>query len=73
MISDACKMMQVPSKIFDSVRGSSETIAGLVLEIAGEIPQQNQVFSIKEFSFTVLEVTLNRIQKLKVTIDPSKA
>ncbi len=73
MISDACKMMQVPPKVFDSVRGSSETIAGLVLEIAGEIPQQNQVFSIKEFSFTVLEVSLNRIQKLKVTIDPSKA
>jgi putative hemolysin len=73
MISDACKMMQVPPKVFDSVRGSSETIAGLVLEIAGEIPQQNQVFSIKEFSFTILEVSLNRIQKLKVTIDPSKA
>jgi CBS domain containing-hemolysin-like protein len=73
MISDACKMMQVPLKVFESVRGGSETLAGLVLEIAGEIPQQNQVFSIKEFSFTVLEVSLNRIQKLKVTIDTSKA
>jgi CBS domain containing-hemolysin-like protein len=73
MISDACKMMQVPSKVFESVRGGSETMAGLVLEIAGEIPQQNQVFNIREFSFTVLEVSLNRIQKIKVNIDPSKA
>jgi CBS domain containing-hemolysin-like protein len=73
MISDACKLMHVPVRVFDSVRGSSETMAGLVLEIAGEIPQLNQVFAAREFTFTVLEVNFNRIQKLKVTIDPTKA
>jgi Mg2+/Co2+ transporter CorB len=73
MISDACKLMHVPVRVFDAVRGSSETMAGLVLEIAGEIPQLNQVFAAREFTFTVLEVNFNRIQKLKVTIDPTKA
>jgi hypothetical protein len=73
MISDACKQMIVPVRVFDAVRGSSETMAGLVLEIAGEIPQLNQVFAAREFTFTVLEVNFNRIQKLKVTIDPTKA
>ena len=73
MISDACKLMHVPLRVFDDVRGSSETMAGLVLEIAGEIPQLNQVFTAREFTFTILEVNFNRIQKLKVTIDPTKA
>ena len=73
MISDACKLMHVPVRVFDDVRGGSETMAGLVLEIAGEIPQLNQVFTAREFTFTILEVNFNRIQKLKVTIDPTKA
>lgn len=73
MISDACKLMQQPVRVFESIRGNSETMAGLLLEIAGEIPQLNQVFTSREFTFTVLEVNLNRIQKLKVTIDPTKA
>ncbi len=73
MISDACKLMHVPVRVFDDIRGGSETMAGLVLEIAGEIPQLNQVFTAREFTFTILEVNFNRIQKLKVTIDPTKA
>jgi putative hemolysin len=40
----------------------------LVLEIAGEIPQVNQVIASDEFDFTVLEVAKNRILKVKLTI-----
>jgi gliding motility-associated protein GldE len=72
MINDACKIMRVPGNVFESVRGGSETMAGLLLEIAGEIPQNNQVFTVQQFTFTVMDVTMNRIQKLKVTIDPTK-
>lgn len=72
MINDACKIMRVPGTVFEAVRGGSETMAGLLLEIAGEIPQNNQVFTVQQFTFTVMDVTMNRIQKLKVTIDPTK-
>jgi CBS domain containing-hemolysin-like protein len=72
MINDACKIMRVPGNVFEAVRGGSETMAGLLLEIAGEIPQNNQVFTVQQFTFTVMDVTMNRIQKLKVTIDPTK-
>jgi gliding motility-associated protein GldE len=44
MINQALKMMRLPAKEFDQMRGDSETVAGLVLEIAGEIPKQNQYF-----------------------------
>ena len=69
MINQALKLMHLPSKMFDDIRGDSETVAGLLLEIAGEIPKQNQVISIKGFTFTVLEVSMNRIHKIKITID----
>ena len=68
MINEACKIMNLPSRVFDPVRGESETIAGLVLELAGEIPKLNQVLVAHDFSFTVLEVAMNRIQKVKITI-----
>jgi len=60
--------MKLPNRVFDAIRGDSETVAGLVLELAGEIPQLNQELVAKDFTFTVLEVAMNRIHKIKITI-----
>ncbi len=68
MINDACRKMSIEIDTFDEVRGDSETLAGLVLEIAGEIPQLSQEILIGDFNFEVLELDKNRILKLKVSI-----
>jgi CBS domain containing-hemolysin-like protein len=68
MITDACKAMGLNADTFDQVRGESESLAGLVLELAGEIPQEGQVIPIGDFEFTVMEIDKNRIKKVKVTI-----
>ncbi len=68
MINEACKLMNLPNRVFDAIRGNSETVAGLVLELAGEIPKLNQVLVANDFTFTVLEVAMNRIHKIKITI-----
>ena len=68
MITDACKAMGLKTDTFDQIRGDSESIAGLVLELAGEIPKENQVITVGDFEFTVLEIDKNRIKKVKVTI-----
>jgi CBS domain containing-hemolysin-like protein len=73
MINEACRIMNLPSKVFDPIRGESETVAGLVLELAGEIPKAQQVLVAQDFSFTVLEVLQNRVQKIKITITPPQA
>lgn len=70
MIHDVCRVMELPMEIFDEVRGESESLAGLVLELAGDIPAANTVISSGDFEFTVLEVLKNRLQKIKVTIKP---
>ncbi len=72
MINDVCKLMGLAVDTFDIVRGSSDSLAGLVLEIAGEIPQPNQVIPSGDFEFTVMEVVKNRLQKIKVSIQPQK-
>lgn len=68
MIKDACKFMQLPLETFDAVKGESDSMAGLILEIAGVIPYVSQIISYSDFDFTILEVERNRINKIKVTI-----
>lgn len=70
MINDVCKYMDLNVDTFDAVKGESDSLAGLVLELAGEIPTALQVVPCGDFEFTVLEVVKNRIQKIKVTIKP---
>lgn len=70
MIHDVCRVMELPMEIFDEVRGESESLAGLVLELAGEIPAVDVVVVSGDFEFTVLEVEKNRLTKIKVSIKP---
>jgi putative hemolysin len=72
-IADVCKFMELPIDTFDGVKGESESVAGLVLEIAGEFPKQNEVINSGDFDFTVLEIVKNRLQKIKITIKPQSA
>lgn len=68
MIHDACKIMDIPGETFDEVKGESDSLAGLVLEIAGDIPKAGAILQSGDFEFTVLELEKNRIQKIKLMI-----
>jgi putative hemolysin len=70
MINDVCKALNLPIEIFDKVRGDSDSLAGLVLEIAGEFPQVNEEVACDNFIFIPLEINKNRIEKVKVNIKP---
>ncbi|WP_462248996.1 gliding motility-associated protein GldE [Ferruginibacter sp.] len=68
MINDVCKAMNLPVDTFDNVRDDSDSLAGLVLEIAGEFPQVNEEVVSGDFTFLPLEINKNRIDKVKVII-----
>ncbi len=70
MINDVCKKMGLSSDTFDSVRGGSDSLAGLVLELAGEFPKENEIVTSGDFQFTVLELERSRIKKVKITVNP---
>jgi CBS domain containing-hemolysin-like protein len=52
------------------VKGESDSLAGLILEISGKIPGENEEVEVGDFKFTILEIERNRIQKVKLTIRP---
>lgn len=68
MINDLCRILKVPTHTFDLLRGESDSLAGLILEIAGEFPTINQQFETNNYVFTVLEINKNRIAKVKLTL-----
>ncbi len=70
MIHDVCRMMKLPTDVFEQVRGDSDSLAGLVLEIAGEFPQVNEPLVSGDFTFVPLEINKNRIDKVKITVAP---
>lgn len=70
MLNDVCRIMDLQADTFDQIKGESDSLAGLVLEIAGEIPQVSQIVQSGDFQFTVLEVEKYRINKVKITIKP---
>jgi len=69
MINDVCKAMLLPADTFEETRGDSDSLAGLVLEIAGEFPQINEEVPSGDFTFIPLEINKNRIDKVKVIIN----
>ena len=68
MIHDVCRIMNIPADTFDEMKGESESLAGLVLEIAERLPKVNDVVESSGFTFTILDIGENRIKKVKVTI-----
>ncbi len=73
MLHDMCRAMRLPLDTFDKVSGESDSLGGLVLEIAGEFPDINETVVTGDFQFTVLEINKNRINSVKVAINKKNA
>jgi len=69
MLYDLCRAMSLHIDTFDAVKGESDSLAGLVLELAGEFPAQNETITSGDFDFTVLEIERNRIKTVKIFIN----
>ncbi len=68
LINDFCKITQTDDDFFDQVKGDSETVAGMLLELNGRIPARNETIKYKQFSFTIESVDNRRIKRIKVEI-----
>jgi gliding motility-associated protein GldE len=69
MINDVCKSLHLPIETFEKVRGDSDSLAGLVLEIAGEFPEVNEDVPWETFTFTPLVINKNRLEKIRVVLE----
>lgn len=67
-IHDLCKALDVDSSVFDEVKGESESLGGLILELHNTMPNPGDQVVFERFAFTVLNVDHKRITRVRVTM-----
>ena len=67
-LNDLCKILGINDEFFDSHRGESDSLGGLILELARKIPKTGEKFLLGPFEFEILNADLRKINKVKVTI-----
>jgi len=72
LLNDACRVLGIDLDEFDKVKGGSDSLAGLMLEIAGSIPKKNQIIEFERYTFHTIDVSKKRIESVKVVMDPIK-
>lgn len=68
LLGDFYKTTGSSENTFDEVKGDADTLAGLILELKGEIPYLHEKLVCKKYHFTIEEVDNRRIKKIKVEI-----
>jgi len=69
LLNDLFKIIDIPDDTFEDVRGESETLAGLILEMTGEIPQKGQSIRYGHFNFIIESADKRRIKEIRVEIE----
>ncbi|MBA4321305.1 MAG: hemolysin [Odoribacter sp.] len=70
-LNDFYRIYKIGGDPFEDVRGESETLAGLILELTGEIPQNGHEIKESGFTFRIESADKRRIREIRVTIDKS--
>jgi CBS domain containing-hemolysin-like protein len=68
LLNDFFKVLSLDEEIFEDVKGEAETLAGLILELKGELPRKNETVTCKGFLFAIKSVDKRRIKQIQVTI-----
>jgi magnesium and cobalt exporter, CNNM family len=66
LLNDFFKVIGIEDDPFEDVRGESETLAGLILELTGEIPQKGKVITYGNYVFSVESADKRRIKEIRV-------
>ena len=69
LLNDFFRIMQLDETDFDQVRGEADTLAGVILEMKGEIPQEGDCVNYRHLSFCVESVDNRRIKQIKVMVN----
>ncbi|HPT15175.1 MAG TPA: gliding motility-associated protein GldE [Bacteroidales bacterium] len=72
LLNDFCKIAGISDSVFEEAKGESDTLAGLLLELAGKIPRTNERFTYGDFDFRIEAADRRRIKRVKVIINRSE-
>jgi gliding motility-associated protein GldE len=63
---DVCKVIDVDSEIFDEVKGESDSLAGLILELKGNFPEEDEILHFENIEFKILKMEKRRISRVRI-------
>ena len=67
---DFCKVAGIDEHYFEDVQGESDTLAGLLLELEGSIPETGRKINCRGFIFEITDADNRRIKQVKATKMP---
>ncbi|MBK9733700.1 MAG: gliding motility-associated protein GldE [Saprospiraceae bacterium] len=72
LLNDVCRVIGENTSYFDHVRGEADSLAGLLLEMVGHIPNSEKEIIIENITLKAISATKRRIEKISLIIDDSK-
>lgn len=68
LINDFCRQVKIDTITFEEIRGEADTLAGILLEKAGRLPELSEEFDIQDFKFKVIKVNNRRIEQIRIEL-----
>ena len=68
LLNDMCRLLDLDLDTFNDMKGESDTLAGLILEIQGVIPKAGTEIMYKDIILKAVSVTKRRIEQVKITL-----
>lgn len=65
-LNDFCKILGEDPGVFDEIKGESESLGGLILELYSKLPRVGEKVKFDKFVFTVVSVDNKRIKRVRV-------
>lgn len=72
LINDVCRVMELDRRVFDSKDDDVDTLAGLILELAGSIPVRGEILEHNGIKLKIESADRKRIKRVKITLPESK-
>ena len=68
-LKDFCRIININElEYFDNIKGDSESLGGLLLEIVKKFPRKGEKINYKKMQFIIEEINSKRIKRVKVKL-----
>ena len=68
MLNDFFKLTEIEEDDFSEIANDADTLAGILLELRGEIPKEKDKIEYKNYIFEILKADNRKIEKVKLYI-----
>lgn len=68
LLKDLCRILEIDSNTFEKIKGSADSLAGLMLELFGQLPKKESEVTYGTFKFKITSVSNRRVEKVLVAL-----